>query len=227
MTGGRRLHFDACVTLGAFRLEARFETGPGITALFGPSGSGKTTVINLIAGLRRPDRGQILFGGEVLADTHRRVFLKPHLRRIGLVYQDAQLFPHLTVLQNLKFGRWFAPRDADAVPLDKVVETLAIAPLLQRRPAGLSGGEKQRVALARALLSAPRLMLLDEPLASLDANRKAEILPLIEHVRDAFAVPMIYVSHAQDEVRRLAEKVIVLEDGRVIKSGTPQDVFTT
>ncbi len=210
---------------GDFVLNAAFEAASGLTALFGRSGAGKTTTLHLIAGLYRPQRGRIACRGETLVDVERRIFVPKHKRRIGLVFQDAQLFPHLTVIQNLNFGRWFAPQDASLVDLDHVVETLGIGALLNRRPALLSGGEKQRVALARALLASPRLLLMDEPLAGLDEERRREILPLIERTRDEFAVPILYVTHAREEVVRLASKVVVLDAGCVTATGSPAEIF--
>jgi molybdate transport system ATP-binding protein len=161
----------------------------------------------------------------VLLDTDKRIFVPRHRRRVGLVFQDAQLFPHLSIRHNLKFGRWFAPRDAKSVDFDHVVMTLGIDHLLDRRPATLSGGERQRVAIGRALLAAPQLLLMDEPLASLDEPRKREILPLIARVAEEFATPVVYVSHAVEEVARLAGDVVVLEHGRVVAQGAPTDVF--
>jgi molybdate transport system ATP-binding protein len=219
------IEVDVQQRLGAFELDAAFRNDAGITALFGRSGSGKSTMISLIAGLKRPDRGHIRLDGQVLTDTASRVFVPKHRRRIGLVFQDALLFPHLTVRQNLLFGRWFRPRVARGVSLDMVVATLGIAPLLQRWPAQLSGGERQRVALGRALLANPRLLLLDEPLASLDMPRRLEILPLIERLRDEFGIPMVYVSHAVEEVARLASTVVLLDGGRVTAVGAPADVL--
>jgi molybdate transport system ATP-binding protein len=219
------IEFNADATKGAFTLAARFEAGGGITALFGPSGAGKTTVLNLIAGLAKPDRGRISVAGQVLVDTETGIFVPPHKRRVGFVFQDAQLFPHLTVDQNLRFGRWFAPKGEQALAAETVIAALGIGHLMARRPARLSGGEKQRVALARALLSSPRLLLMDEPLAGLDNARKDDILPLIETVRDEFRIPMIYVTHAAEEVRRLASHVVLLRDGRVQASGAPADVL--
>jgi len=216
---------DAALTLGHFALDVAFENDAGITALFGRSGAGKSLTINLIAGLERPDRGRIVLDDHVLVDTAAGIFVPSHRRRIGLVFQDAQLFPHLSVRQNLLFGRWFAPKDAGAIGIDKVIDTLGIGDLLDRRPARLSGGEKQRVAIGRALLAGPKLLLMDEPLASLDSERKLEILPLIESLRDEFHVPIVYVSHAIDEVARLAARVVVLEHGHVLASGTVEDVL--
>lgn len=219
------IEFSASVRLGSFSLDVDFENDAGITALFGRSGSGKSTVINLVSGLTRPDRGRIVLDGRVLTDTEERVFVPPHRRRIGLVFQDAQLFPHLTVRQNILFGRWFSPRQQRLIPFDAVVETLGIGAIMGRRPPLLSGGEKQRVAFARALLANPRLLLMDEPLAALDMQRKQEILPLIERIRDEVRIPIVYVSHAVEEVGRLATRVVLLDRGRVAAVGLPADVL--
>ncbi|HEV7440781.1 MAG TPA: molybdenum ABC transporter ATP-binding protein, partial [Methylobacterium sp.] len=191
--------------LGAFSLDVAFTAGPGLTALFGRSGSGKTSVISLMAGLGRPDRGRIAVGDEVLLDTARGIDVPVHRRRIATVFQEARLLPHLSVRRNLGYGRFFARRrPGPAVEVAAVVEMLGIGHLLERRPAGLSGGERQRVAIGRALLAKPRLLLMDEPLAALDEARKAEILPYIERLRDEAGVPIVYVSHAVAEVARLA-----------------------
>ncbi|WP_075215154.1 molybdenum ABC transporter ATP-binding protein [Mongoliimonas terrestris] len=219
------IEVDVSHRQGGFHLEAAFKGGDGITALFGPSGSGKSTLIALIAGLRRPERGRIVAGDRVLLDTEARVFVRRNRRRIGLVFQDALLFPHLTVRQNLLFGRLFTPRAERRIRLDPVVETLGIGALLDRRPATLSGGERQRVAFGRALLASPRLLLMDEPLAALDQARKAEVLPLIERLRDEFRIPILYVSHAVEEVARLAATVVMLEAGKVTAVGAPADVL--
>lgn len=214
---------DVALKCGAFDLDLAFENEAGITCLFGRSGAGKTLTINLIAGLARPDRGRIVLDGRTLVDTGTGVFVPPHRRRIGLVFQDARLFPHLTVKQNLVYGRWFA-RNA-GVAFDRVVETLGLRHLLARRPARLSGGEKQRVTIGRALLAAPALLLMDEPLASLDTERKLEILPLIESLRDSFRIPIVYVSHAVEEVARLASRVVVLDNGRVAAIGPVEEAL--
>lgn len=202
-----------------FDLDVAFEAPPGVTVLFGRSGSGKTTVVNAVAGLLRPDAGRVSVDGWSLFDTARGHWLPPHRRRLGYVFQEARLFPHLSVRQNLLFGRWFAPRAARGESLDRVVQMLGIDQLLERRPGALSGGEKSRVALGRALLAAPRLILADEPFAALDAARKAEILPYLERLRDEIAVPILYVSHDATEVARLATTVVVLEAGRVSAIG--------
>ncbi|MCW1931833.1 molybdenum ABC transporter ATP-binding protein [Pararhodobacter zhoushanensis] len=210
-------------TQGAFTLDVAFEAPPGITVLFGRSGSGKTTLINAVAGLLRPQAGRIAVEDHVLFDSARGLFLPPHKRRLGYVFQEARLFPHLSVRQNLAYGRWFAPRSAPRADLSRVVEMLGIGPLLDRRPAALSGGEKQRVAIGRALLAAPGLILADEPLAALDEARKAEILPYFERLRGE--VPILYVSHSAAEVARLATTVVVLDQGRVIRQGPAAEVL--
>lgn len=212
--------------LGALLLEARFESRGRLTALFGPSGSGKSTLINLIAGLIRPQRARIAINGQVLADTERGVLVPPYRRRIGYVFQDARLFPHLTVARNLRYGRYFTPAPERYGDPDGVIGLLGLSALLDRYPATLSGGEKQRVAIGRALLASPRLILMDEPLASLDEARKAEILPYIERLRDELAIPIVYVSHAVAEVARLATDVVVLRDGRTIASGAASEILS-
>lgn len=211
--------------LGGFDLQVAFAAPPGLTVLFGPSGAGKSTVVAAVAGLMRPAQGRIVAGGQVLLDTDRGLWLPPHRRRIGCVFQEGRLFPHLTVRQNLLFGQWFAPRGLPRRSLADVVELLGIGPLLARRPGALSGGERARVALGRALLSAPRLILADEPLAALDEPRKAAILPLFEQVRDAAQVPILYVSHSTAEVARLATTVVALREGRVVAVGPPAQVL--
>jgi molybdate transport system ATP-binding protein len=210
---------DISHRLGDVTIEARFESAGRLTALFGPSGSGKTSLINMIAGLIRPDKGRIAVDGRVLVDTSAGIFVPKHKRRIGMVFQDARLFPHMSVASNLRYGRWFTPAVERYAEMDSVVDLLGIGPLLGRRPAKLSGGEKQRVAIGRALLASPKLLLMDEPLASLDEARKAEILPYIERLRDEFAVPIVYVSHAIAEVTRLATTMVVLSEGRVAAVG--------
>jgi molybdate transport system ATP-binding protein len=208
--------------IGDFSLAARFETAAGATALFGPSGAGKTTLVNMIAGLVTPDRGRIALDDIVLFDSATRTNLPAHRRRIGYVFQEGRLFPHLSVAQNLDYGRWMSGLPADAAETDRVIALLDIRPLLARRPGKLSGGERQRIAVGRALLMQPRLLLLDEPLASLDARRKADILPYLERLRDEAMVPMVYVSHHADEVRRIATSVVRIEAGRVMAVGGPE-----
>lgn len=204
---------------GAFALDAAFEAEAGLTALFGRSGSGKTSLVNAIAGLLRPERGRIVLDGAVLTDTGRGFHLPARRRRIGYVFQEARLFPHMSVRQNLLYGRWFAPKGERGRDIDAVIDMLGIGGLLGRRPANLSGGEKQRVAIGRALLSCPRLLIMDEPLASLDESRKGEILPYIERLRDHAGVPIVYVSHAIAEVARLATTMVVLSEGNVAAAG--------
>ncbi|MCX8282593.1 molybdenum ABC transporter ATP-binding protein [Phyllobacterium sp. 0TCS1.6C] len=213
------LSFQAKQRLGVFELDAEFTAGPGVTALFGRSGSGKTSIIRLLAGLSRPAKGHILFDGDVLLDTEKGVFVPKHRRGFGYVFQDGRLFPHLTVEKNLRYGMWFAASQRKSTQFSQIVDLLGIDGLLQRRPANLSGGEKQRVAIGRALLAAPRLLLLDEPLSALDDPRKAEILPYLQALRDEMRIPIIYVTHAMAEIARLADRVIVLRDGKVGMSG--------
>ncbi|MDO5605182.1 MAG: molybdenum ABC transporter ATP-binding protein [Paracoccus sp. (in: a-proteobacteria)] len=214
-------------SFAGFTLDAGFSAGPGVTAIFGRSGAGKTTLINAVAGLLRPQSGRITLGDEVLMDSGQRVFTPPHRRRIGYVFQDARLFPHLSVRQNLDYGRRLAPRAArpDEAAMAAMVALLGIGALLDRRPGALSGGERQRVALGRALMSAPRLLLMDEPLAALDEARKDGILPYLEHLRDHTDVPVLYVSHAISEIVRLASHVVLLEAGRVAAAGPAADVM--
>jgi molybdate transport system ATP-binding protein len=219
------LAVDVTHRFGSFLLEARFVSEGRLTAFFGRSGSGKTTLINLIAGVIRPDRGRIVLDDTVLVDTKQRIFVPKYRRRVGYVFQEGRLFPHLTVRQNLLFGRWFTPKRERTIGLDQVLDLLGIAPLLDRRPGALSGGEKQRVAIGRALLTSPRLLLLDEPLASLDDTRKEEILPFIERLRDEAQVPIVYVSHSISEVTRLATTVVTILDGRVVAVGPPTEVL--
>ncbi len=211
--------------LGAFELNAGFVSEGRLTALFGPSGSGKSSLINLIAGLARPQQGRIESDGRVLVDTGKGIFVPRHRRRIGMVFQDARLFPHMSVKNNLNFGRWFTPAGERYVEMDAVVDLLGIGALLERRPGKLSGGEKQRVAIGRALLASPRLLLMDEPLASLDEARKAEILPYIERLRDEMKIPIVYVSHSIGEVARLASNVVVLQNGKVTACGPTVEIM--
>ena len=219
------LEVDIEHRLGAFDLDIRFRSGRGLTALFGRSGSGKTSVVNAIAGLIRPLRGRIVADEAVLLDTERGICAPAHRRGVGYVFQEGRLFPHLTVRHNLLFGRWFASGRARSAGLEDVVELLGIGALLDRRPGRLSGGEKQRVAIGRALLAGPRLLLMDEPLASLDARRKDEILPYLERLRDQANVPIIYVSHSIAEVTRLATTIVLISDGRVHAVGPVQEVM--
>jgi molybdate transport system ATP-binding protein len=212
---------DVCLQKrrGGFALDVAFEAPtPGVVALFGRSGAGKTTVTDLVAGLLRPDAGRIAIDGELLFENGR-IDLPPEKRRIGYVFQDARLFPHLSVLGNLRYGEKRARGNGRAIRLDEIVELLGLRELLGRRRHSLSGGERQRAAIGRALLSQPRLLLLDEPLAGIDRARRAEVLPYLERVRDRLRIPIVYVSHQFEEVLRLATHVVVLEAGRVAAQG--------
>jgi molybdate transport system ATP-binding protein len=214
------LEIDVAHRLGSFRLEAAFTAEGGVTALFGPSGSGKTSLVRIVAGLLRPDRGRVTVDGRVLVDTERRIFVPAHRRRIGYVFQDARLFPNLDVRHNLDYGRRVRRLSRDPGYAGQIDAMLDLGPLRERRIAELSGGERQRVALGRALLSRPRLLLLDEPMASLDDARKAEILPYLIRLRDRAEMPIVYVSHDAEEMRRLVDNVVLLEGGRAVASGT-------
>ena len=200
---------------GDVTIAARFTSDDGATALFGPSGSGKTTIVNMIAGLVRPDRGRLMYRGRLLFDAPAGVNIPPHRRRFGYVFQDGRLFPHLSVARNLDYGRRMCGLARDRAETARIVDLLDIGHLTDRRPGKLSGGERQRVAIGRALLMRPQLLLLDEPLASLDAARKAEIMPYLERLRDEANVPMIYVSHHAAEVKRIATSVLLIEAGKV------------
>ena len=215
----RMLAVDVEKRLGDFFLAARFETAAGVTALFGPSGAGKTTLVNMIAGLVAPERGRITLDEAVLFDSKQRINMPAHRRRIGYVFQEGRLFPHLTVADNLDYGRRMRGLAPDPAEMARIVDLLDIGHVLERRPGKLSGGERQRVAVGRALLMRPRLLLLDEPLASLDSARKREILPYLERLRDEAAVPMVYVSHHAGELRRIATSVVRLDGGRVAAVG--------
>ncbi len=213
------LALDIEKQLGAFKLNVRFEAAGGATALFGPSGAGKTSVVNMIAGLLTPDRGTIVLDQTMLFDAAKQIDVPPHQRRIGYVFQEGRLFPHLSVRQNLDYGRRMSGRPRDAAEFERIVALLNIGHLLERRPRLLSGGERQRVAVGRALLMQPRLLLLDEPLASLDAGHKREILPYLVRLRDDAKIPIVYVSHTPAEVRRIATTVVRLDAGRVVATG--------
>ena len=213
------LSVDVEKRLGTLTICARFETGAGATALFGPSGAGKTTIVNMIAGLVRPDRGRIAYRGELLFDSSAGIDWPPHRRRFGYVFQDGRLFPHMNVARNLDYGRRMCGLARDASETARIVDLLDVGHLMARQPGKLSGGERQRVAIGRALLMRPHLLLLDEPLASLDAARKREIMPYLERLRDETRVPMIYVSHHLAEVRRIATTVVRLADGKVAAAG--------
>lgn len=214
---------------GGFNLDAGFAAPAGVTVLFGPSGAGKSSVLAVVAGLRRPDAGRVVLGGAVLLDTAAGVDVAAERRRCGVVFQDARLLPHLSVEGNLRYGARRAPREAAGPGFEEVVGLLGVGALLRRRPHALSGGERQRVALGRALLSRPRLLLMDEPLAALDGPRKAEILPFIETLRDGLGggagLPILYVTHDLVEVDRLADTLVVMEAGRVVAAG-PLEALT-
>ena len=205
---------DVRKMLGDFAHDAHFRSEAMVTALFGPSGAGKTSIVNVIAGLLAPERGRIAIGDTLLFDSEKATDIPAHRRRVRVVFQESRLFPHLSVRQNLLYGRWIAGRAAGA-ELDEVVRLLGLEDLLARRPRTLSGGERQRVAIGRALLADPMALLLDEPLASLDQARKLEILPYLEKLVGAARIPILYVSHAREEIERLAGTVVMLDEGRV------------
>jgi molybdate transport system ATP-binding protein len=220
------IEVDVTHRLGAFTLDVQFSSEGRLTAFFGQSGSGKTSLVNVISGLIRPHRGRVAVDGTPLVDTAAGIFVPTWRRRIGYVFQEGRLFPHLTVRQNLLFGRWFRPAAERDVQLGTVLKLLGIEHLLHRRPGALSGGEKQRVAIGRALLSSPRLLLMDEPLAALDEARKDEILPYVERLRDEYKIPIVYVSHSLAEVSRVANTVVVMRSGRAVAAGDPADVLS-
>jgi molybdate transport system ATP-binding protein len=213
------LRVDVEKRLGEFTLRAAFTSEGRVTGLFGASGSGKTTLVNMVAGLLRPDRGTIVIDGEILDDTATGTHVPAYRRRIGYVFQDARLFPHLNVAQNLDYGRRMNHLADDPALHKRIIDLLDIGDLLDRRPGKLSGGERQRVALGRALLSRPRLLLLDEPLGALDEGRKLEILPYLVRLRDEANVPMVYVSHDAAELRQLATQIVMLRHGEVTSFG--------
>lgn len=208
-----------------FELDIGFEAPSGVTVLYGPSGAGKTTVLNAVAGLLRPQYGRIVVEGAVLTDTGQGMFVPPHRRRLGVVFQDGRMFPHMSVRQNLRYGRWFVSKARRRTSEEAIIEMLGIGSLLDRSPSTLSGGERQRVAVGRALLSEPRLILADEPLSALDDARKAEILPYFERLRDELRVPMLYVTHSAAEVARIATTVVLIEAGRVRRVGSTSEVL--
>jgi molybdate transport system ATP-binding protein len=209
---------------GDFVLDAAFEAGAGVTALFGRSGAGKTTIVNMVAGLRRPQSGRILLRERTLFDAEAGIDVSPRARSVGMVFQEPRLFPHLSVRANLLYGRWAGRRKAQT-DFDKVLGLLGLEGFLDRRPDSLSGGEAQRVAIGRALMAGPEILLMDEPLSQLDGARRAEILPFLERLAHEGGVPILYVSHAVDEVGRLTDHMVVLSEGRVLASGPIEDVF--
>ncbi len=220
------LKIDARIAFDDFSLDVSHHSRlDGITGLFGPSGCGKSTMLRIIAGLERKAHGQVTFDGETWLDTTRNHFVEPHLRGVGYVFQEARLFPHLTVLGNLRFSEKRSRHLGTAIKLDDVIDALDLSELLSRTTTSLSGGERQRVAIARTLLTRPRLLLMDEPLSALDFRRKAAIIPYIERLPDLFEIPIIYVTHAIDEVARLVDRLLVLEDGRKMAEGPVHDVL--
>ncbi len=220
------IEVDVRRRLSALDLDVRFTAAGGITALFGRSGAGKTTVVNMLAGLERPDEGRIAVDDRVLFDRDRGIDFAPERRRLGYVFQEDRLFPHMSVRGNLTFGARRARGAGPRIDFDAVVALLDLGGLLARRTARLSGGEKQRVAIGRALLARPSLLLMDEPLASLDARRRAEIMPFVENLRDRLAVPIVYVTHNIDEIIRLADTVVLMDGGRVEAAGAIEEVMT-
>ena len=221
------LEVAAAGKFGSFALDVHFSVAPGgITALFGRSGAGKTSTVNVIAGLRRPDSGRIVLDGQTLFDSDSGVDVPPERRRIGYVFQEGRLFPHMTVAANLRYGMRRTAATERRIDFDHIVALLGLSDLLGRHPARLSGGEKQRVAIGRALLTCPRLLLIDEPLASLDAQRKGEILPFIYRLRDDLNIPVVYVSHLMEEIVRLADTVVLLSDGHVAAEGPLDEVMS-
>jgi len=220
------LHVSAQTRLGRFVLDVELESAGGVTALFGRSGSGKTSIINVIAGLLRPARGRVELNGELLFDSARGVDQPIERRRIGYVFQDARLFPHLSVRQNLRYGAFFNRAAGAVVDAEQVIGLLGLESLLERRPGALSGGEKQRVAIGRALLASPRILLMDEPLAALDLPRKGEVLGYVERLREELDIPIVYVSHAIEEVVRIADRVALVSEGRVLATGAPDEIMS-
>ena len=211
------IEIDAAHSLGAFHLDARIAAQGRVLAICGPSGAGKTSLLLIVAGLLRPEIGRVVIDGTTLLDTATGVNVPPRRRRIGYVFQEPRLFPHLNVAQNLRYGQRFTPSAQRFVDFDAVVALLGLQALLARRPERLSGGEKQRVAIGRALLVSPRLLLLDESLSALDDERRLDILSYIEKMRDAFSIPIVFVSHRISEVERLASDIAALDRGRLVE----------
>lgn len=218
------LDVDICGKVGAMRLEARFSSSGGVTSLFGQSGAGKTTLTNMIAGLIRPEKGRITVNGTPLFDAARGINVPVRTRRIGHVFQDARLFPHMSVRTNLTYARWAGGRGSGR-PMDEVVDLLGLDHLLTRKPLTLSGGERQRVAIGRALLSDPRLLIMDEPLANLDQARRSDILPYLDRLCVEAGIPILYVSHSIEEVARLSQTLVILSDGRTPAFGPVADML--
>ena len=215
------------LTLGDFVLEIDATLDRAVSGIFGPSGAGKTSLLDLIAGLRRPAAGRVQLDGEMLFDADASLHLAPRLRRIGYVPQDLALFPHLSVRENLVYGYRSASAPKEIFSLEHVAHVMEIAPLFERNVTSLSGGEQQRVAFARAILSAPHLLLLDEPMSSLDSRLKLRLIPFLHRIREEFRIPLIYVTHDADELTALCDEVLVLERGRVAGRGAPNEVLTS
>jgi molybdate transport system ATP-binding protein len=213
------------LSFSSFSLELDVTLDAGVTAIFGPSGSGKTSLLEVIAGLRRPSAGIITLGGTVLTDSSTHRFVAPEHRAVGYVPQDGSLFPHLSVRKNLRYGLDETRARPPGLSFEHIVDVLEIHSLLERSIGTLSGGEKQRVALGRALLAAPKLLLLDEPLASLDTALKERLLPYLVRIREEFTIPMLYVTHSPDEVVALCEHCLVLSAGKIMRQGHPQELF--
>lgn len=219
------ISLDVRLKRKGFELDCALQSDARILAFHGPSGAGKSTLAHLIAGVIRPDSGRIVVDGVTLLDTDNRVFLPPEKRRVGVVFQDALLFPHLRVKTNILFGQFFTPKAERRAPFDAIIQTLGVGHLLERWPATLSGGERQRVGFARALLSSPRLLLMDEPMAALDHARRLEIMALIERLRDEFKTPIVLVSHSAEEIARLADEAAIIDKGRIVAQGPPLEVL--
>lgn len=197
----------------------------GITAILGRSGAGKTSIINMISGLSRPTKGHIIIDGRSVYDSAKNINIAPEKRGFGYIFQEGRLFPHLSVMSNLTYGMKLIPKEERHIKTDQVIELLDLSRLVQRRPAKLSGGEKQRVAIGRALLTSPHLLLMDEPLASLDASRKQEVLPFIKRLSTEIAIGVLYVSHSMEEIQEIADKILVIINGRLAASGNSQEVM--
>ncbi len=228
MTGAPNSLLDVkfAKSFGDFELDVAFKAGSGLTALFGPSGAGKTTIVNVLAGLEKPDNGFVRINGDTLFDSDTKTNITPNGRQLGYVFQDARLFPHMSVERNLRYGMSRNNGTAQTTSWDDVIRILDLSHLLNRRPQKLSGGEQQRVAIGRALLATPKLLLMDEPLSSLDPLRRLEVMPFIEKMRDEFGVPIVYVTHTVAEIIRLADTVIVLDHGRIVAEGSVEDVLS-